>query len=82
MSDIPSLSEIQETFSILDDWEQRYAYLIDLGRKLPHFPESEKNEINTNEEMMLQKQDSLEEVSAKNKTMDSLQQVESHGHAH
>lgn len=37
MSDILSLSEIQETFSLMDDWEDRYAYLIDLGRKLPPF---------------------------------------------
>ena len=40
------LTEIQETFSILDDWEDRYAYLIDLGRKLPDFPDNYKNECN------------------------------------
>jgi uncharacterized protein YcfL len=44
--------------------------------------ESEKNETISNEEMMLQKQDSLEKVRAENKRLDSLQQVESHGHAH
>jgi uncharacterized protein YcfL len=44
--------------------------------------ESEKNEAISNEEMMLQKQDSLEKVRAENKRLDSLQQVESHGHAH
>lgn len=46
MSDIPSLNEIQETFSLLEEWEDRYAYLIDLGRKLDNFPEEYKNECN------------------------------------
>ena len=46
MSDMPLLAEIQETFSLLEDWEDRYAYLIDLGRKLPVFPENYKNECN------------------------------------
>lgn len=26
---------LRETFSLLDEWEDRYAYLIDLGRSLP-----------------------------------------------
>lgn len=46
MNPLPALSEIEETFSLLDDWEDRYAYLIDLGRKLPEFPETYKNECN------------------------------------
>ncbi len=46
MTDMPPLEEIQETFALLDDWEDRYAYLIDLGRKLPDFPENYKNECN------------------------------------
>ena len=46
MSDMPTLNEIQETFALLDDWEERYAYLIDLGRKLPDFPDDYKNECN------------------------------------
>jgi cysteine desulfuration protein SufE len=29
-----SLSELVESFSLFDSWEDRYAYLIDLGRKL------------------------------------------------
>ncbi len=29
---------IKETFSLIDDWEDRYAYLIDLGKNLPPFP--------------------------------------------
>lgn len=46
MTDMPTLNNIQETFAILDDWEDRYAYLIDLGRKLPNFPEDYKKEDN------------------------------------
>ena len=38
--------EILDTFEFLDDWEERYAYIIDLGKKLPEFPESEKIEDN------------------------------------
>ncbi|PCH98822.1 MAG: cysteine desulfuration protein SufE [Alphaproteobacteria bacterium] len=33
------LQDIQDTFSLLDDWEDRYAYLIDLGRNLSDFPD-------------------------------------------
>lgn len=40
------MDEILDTFSFLDDWEERYAYIIDLGKKLPAFPEAEKNEDN------------------------------------
>lgn len=32
---LPSSADLIETFSLLDDWEARYAYLIDLGRMLP-----------------------------------------------
>jgi cysteine desulfuration protein SufE len=46
MTDMPPLEKIEETFVLLDDWEDRYAYLIDLGRKLPEFPEDYKNECN------------------------------------
>ncbi|MDX2145831.1 MAG: SufE family protein [Rhodospirillaceae bacterium] len=33
-----SFEELKENFALLDDWEDRYRYLIDLGRKLPPFP--------------------------------------------
>ena len=46
MPDMPSLNEIQETFSLLAEWEDRYAYLIDLGRKLDHFPDDCKTDAN------------------------------------
>ncbi|HEY0333524.1 MAG TPA: SufE family protein [Stenotrophomonas sp.] len=35
---------IAEEFSFFSDWSERYQYLIDLGRKLPPFPESWKSE--------------------------------------
>jgi cysteine desulfuration protein SufE len=36
--------EIVETFGLLDDWTDRYQYLIDLGRQMPPFPEDCKTE--------------------------------------
>jgi len=35
---------IAEEFSYFGDWSERYQYLIDLGRKLPPFPEAWKTE--------------------------------------
>ena len=31
----PPLSELLEEFAELPDWDERYAYIIDLGRQLP-----------------------------------------------
>lgn len=31
--------ELIEEFAFFDDWMERYQFLIDLGRKLPDFPE-------------------------------------------
>ena len=36
--------ELVERFSIFDDWEERYAYLMELGRKLPAYPEHARDE--------------------------------------
>ena len=35
---------IAEEFAFFADWTERYQYLIDLGRKLPPFPEALKTE--------------------------------------
>jgi len=35
---------IAEEFSFFGDWSERYQYLIDLGRKLPPFPDAWKTE--------------------------------------
>ncbi len=36
--------ELVEEFAILEDWGDRYSYLIDMGRALPTFPDSLKTE--------------------------------------
>ena len=35
---------IADEFALFGDWSERYQYLIDLGRKLPPFPEEWKTE--------------------------------------
>ena len=37
---------IRDEFAFFGDWSERYQYLIDLGRKLPPFPEEWKTEEN------------------------------------
>lgn len=37
---------IAEEFGFFGDWSERYQYLIDLGRKLPAFPEEWKTQQN------------------------------------
>ena len=34
-----TLSDVQDTFELLDDWSERYAFLIELGGELPPYPE-------------------------------------------
>jgi cysteine desulfuration protein SufE len=41
-----TLADVRDAFDFLDDWEQRYAYIIDLGKQLPAFPDSERVETN------------------------------------
>ncbi len=38
--------ELIEEFRFFDDWMDRYQYLIDLGRRLPEFPEAERVDTN------------------------------------
>ncbi len=44
------INEIQddliETFALFDDWEEKYEYIIDLGKKLPGLDEKYKTEDN------------------------------------
>jgi cysteine desulfuration protein SufE len=40
------LDRIVETFEMLDDWEERYRFLIDLGKKLKPMNESDRTEEN------------------------------------
>jgi len=44
--DNEALQELVDTFDMLGDWEERYRYLIELGRKLPAMPDAEHSEIN------------------------------------
>jgi cysteine desulfuration protein SufE len=36
----PAFEEIAETFEFLDDWEERYRHVIDLGRAMPPLEDS------------------------------------------
>ena len=36
----PAFEEIAETFAFLDDWEDRYRHVIDLGRAMPALDDS------------------------------------------
>lgn len=36
-----NIDEITETFDFMDDWEDRYRYLIELGRELPELSDAE-----------------------------------------
>ena len=40
------LEDVLDAFEFLDDWEERYAYIIDLGKQLPGFPDDERVEEN------------------------------------
>ncbi len=35
---------IRDEFAFFGDWSERYQYLIDLGRKLPEFPDAHRTE--------------------------------------
>jgi cysteine desulfuration protein SufE len=38
-----AFEEIRENLSFLDDWEDRYKYIIELGQALPPLADAEKN---------------------------------------
>jgi Fe-S metabolism associated domain len=40
------LENILADFELLDDWEDRYRYVIELGRSLPPLPEAARAEAN------------------------------------
>jgi cysteine desulfuration protein SufE len=41
-----SIDEIIENFALLEEWDDRYRYLIELGRALPPLPETARNDAN------------------------------------
>jgi len=40
------LEELVDNFEFLEDWEERYRYIIELGRKLPPMSDTDKTEAN------------------------------------
>ncbi|WP_421990742.1 SufE family protein [Roseococcus sp.] len=40
------ITDLEEGFSLFDDWEDRYRYLMDMGRELPVLTAEEKVEAN------------------------------------
>ena len=41
-----TIQMIRDDFSLLDEWEDRYRYVIELGEALPPFPDAERNAVN------------------------------------
>ena len=39
-----TVDELIENFELLDDWEERYRYIIDLGKKLPGLSTEDKTD--------------------------------------
>ena len=46
MSALPTLEAIRSDFELLDDWEDRYRYVIELGRMLDPLDEADRTEAN------------------------------------
>lgn len=44
MSEVMDITEITETFEFLDDWEDKYRLVIDLGKSLPEMPDQQRSE--------------------------------------
>jgi len=43
---MPNIEEIIDNFSALDDWDDRYRYLIELGRELPALSQAAHSDVN------------------------------------
>jgi cysteine desulfuration protein SufE len=43
---LPEFAEVESNFAFLDDWEDRYRYLIELGRLMGPFPEEARTAAN------------------------------------
>ncbi|MGI9482328.1 MAG: SufE family protein [Hyphomicrobiales bacterium] len=41
-----SFQDLIDDFAFLDDWEDRYRYVIELGRELPEMDDADKTEVN------------------------------------
>lgn len=40
----PQVQKLKSTFEMLPDWEERYRFIIDLGRKLEPMPDADKTD--------------------------------------
>lgn len=43
---VPPIDEITDAFALIDDWEERYRYVIEIGKQLPGLKDSEHTETN------------------------------------
>ncbi|MBI3698878.1 MAG: SufE family protein [Afipia sp.] len=43
---MPTIDEIRDNFALLDEWDDRYRYVIELGRTLDPMPEEDHNSAN------------------------------------
>jgi len=43
---MPTFDEILANFEFIDDWEERYRYIIELGKLMPALPEEAHNDAN------------------------------------
>lgn len=39
-----TIDDLVDDFELFEDWEERYRYIVDLGKNLPAMPEEEKND--------------------------------------
>jgi cysteine desulfuration protein SufE len=42
----PTIASITSDFELLDDWEDRYRYVMELGRELPPLTDAERSDAN------------------------------------
>lgn len=42
----PRVDDIVENFELMEEWDDRYRYLIELGRALPPLPDDARNDTN------------------------------------
>jgi cysteine desulfuration protein SufE len=43
---LPTIDEIVSNFELLDEWEERYRYVIELGRLMEPLPQEAYNDVN------------------------------------
>ncbi|MGX1306869.1 cysteine desulfuration protein SufE [Amorphus suaedae] len=43
---VQDIATIVEAFELIDDWEERYRYVIELGKELPPLPEDARTDAN------------------------------------